>query len=143
MGAVTVNDIIITPLTRVEVVGGDVLHGMRRFDPGYVDFGEAYFSLVDAGAIKAWKRHKNMTLNVVVPIGAVLFVFVDESNQVREELVGINRYVRLTVPPGIWFGFSGVYSTRSMLLNIADIPHDPKEVDRKSVDYFNYKWKFT
>ena len=32
-------------------------------------FEEAYFSLIDKDAVKAWKRHKTMTLNLVVPLG--------------------------------------------------------------------------
>ena len=141
MGAVSVNDILITQLKRIQVAGGDVLHGMKCSDPGYVDFGEAYFSIVEGGFIKAWKRHLRMTLNIVVPFGSVLFAFVDKEGRVREEVIGENRYVRLTVPPGIWFGFQGLHSPYSALLNIADISHDPLESERKSVGEINYSWK--
>lgn len=141
MGAVTVSDIMVTPLTRVQVAGGDVLHAMKRSDPGYTDFGEAYFSFVEAGAIKAWKRHLRMTLNLVVPVGKVRFVFLDDSGHVREEQVGKDRYVRLSVPPGIWFGFQGLAALESLLLNVADIVHDPAEVERKALDGFAYAWK--
>jgi len=141
MGKVSVNQILISPLKRIEVPGGDVLHGMRCSDRGYAGFGEAYFSIVEAGFIKAWKRHLRMTLNIVVPFGSVLFAFIDEQGKIREEVIGENRYVRLTVPPGIWFGFKGLYSPNSSLMNIADIPHDPIEVERKTIDEMNYNWK--
>ena len=72
MGAVSVNQILITPLKRIQVAGGDVLHGIKCSDPGYVDFGEVYFSIVEVGAIeKRRKRHLRMTLNFVVPVGTV------------------------------------------------------------------------
>jgi dTDP-4-dehydrorhamnose 3,5-epimerase len=141
MGAVSVNQILITPLNRIEVAGGDVLHGMKCSDPGYVDFGEAYFSIVAAGAIKAWKRHLRMTLNFVIPLGTVFFAFIDERGVAREEAVGEDRYVRLTVPPGIWFGFKGMGNKESMVLNIASIPHDPGEVERRLLSDFDYVWK--
>ena len=141
MGQVSVNQILITPLKRIRVSGGDVLHGMKCSDPGYVDFGEAYFSIVEAGFIKAWKRHLRMTLNIFVPVGSVLFAFLDEEGKVREEVIGENRYVRLTVPPGIWFGFKGLESPYSALINVADIPHDPLEVERKTVSEMKYNWK--
>ena len=82
-----------------------------------------------------------MTLNIVVPFGSVLFAFVDEKSKIREEVIGEMRYVRLTVPPGIWFGFKGLSSPNSILLNVADIPHDPIEVERKTIDEIKYNWK--
>ena len=141
MGSVSVSHIMVTPLQRILLVGGDVLHGIKCGDPGFVDFGEAYFSNIEAGAIKAWKRHLRMTLNLVVPIGAVRFVFVDEQGAVREEVVGTSRYVRLTVPPGIWFGFMGLIAPYSMLMNVADIPHDPAEIERKDLDEIQLDWE--
>ena len=141
MGSVSVNQILITPLKRIKVAGGDVLHGIKCSDPGYVDFGEAYFSIVEADAIKAWKRHLRMTLNLVVPLGVVFFVFIDEEGAVREEIIGGDWYVRLTIPPGIWFGFKGLSSPYSMLMNVADVPHDPTEIERKNLDEIKYNWK--
>lgn len=141
MVAVNVNQIMITPLKRIQVAGGDVLHGMKCSDPGYDDFGEAYFSMVEVGAIKAWKRHLRMTLNFVVPLGTVFFAFIDEKGLIRTELAGDERYVRLTVPPGIWFGFKGFGNKDSMVLNIASVPHDPGEVERRPRADFDYVWK--
>lgn len=136
-----VEQIMITPLRRIQVEGGDVLHGMKNSDSGYVNFGEAYFSLIEVSAVKAWKRHLQMTLNIVVPFGEIICAFLDEKGAIREELIGENRYVRLTVPPGIWFGFKGLYSPYSIMMNIADIAHDPKEIERKTMDQFKYDWK--
>lgn len=141
MGAINVDQILVTPLRRIQVEGGDVLHGMKNSDKGYVNFGEAYFSLIEVGAIKAWKRHLRMTLNIVVPSGAVIYAFVDERGTIREELVSENRYVRLTVPPGIWFGFKGLHKPYSIMMNVADIPHDPAEIERRTMDQIKYDWK--
>ena len=137
-------DILVTPLRRIDNEGGEVLHGMKQSDVGYTGFGEAYFSWVSVGAVKAWKRHTQMTMNVVVPVGQVRFVFrcvnADGIEEFRIEEIGVDRYARLTVPPGIWFGFQGLHTPQSLLLNIANIPHDPNEVERLALTDINYDW---
>ncbi len=137
-------DILLTPLSRIEAAGGDVLHAMKQGDVGYVRFGEAYFSWVSAGAVKAWKRHTRMTMNLIVPVGQVRFVFrlsnTDGADEFRVEEIGVDRYARITVPPGIWFGFQGLRTPQSLVLNIASIPHDPNEVERLTLSDINYAW---
>ena len=108
MGTMSLGDILITPLARIPTMGGDVLHAMKQSDAGFAGFGEAYFSWVTAGAAKAWKCHTRMTMNVVVPVGHVRFVFHSNGDKFRVEEIGVDRYARLTVPPGIWFGFQGL-----------------------------------
>lgn len=135
------DDIIITPLNRITTVGGDVLHAMKQTDASYVGFGEAYFSWVSAGSVKAWKRHTRMTMNLVVPIGQVKFVFsLKGHDEFRVFEIGEDFYARISVPPGIWFGFQGLREPQSLLLNIASIPHDPDEVERLALNKFKYEW---
>lgn len=141
MGAVTVAGIVVTPLKRVPTPGGDVLHALKRTDDGFRAFGEAYFSIANHGVVKAWKKHRSMTLNLVVPIGRVRFVFIaDQDPTPRVEIIGESSYARLTVPPGLWFGFQGLAQPSSLVLNVADITHDPDEVDRQPIDAFDYRW---
>ena len=142
MGGMSLEDVIITPLARITTAGGDVLHALKRNDSGYSDFGEAYFSWVKAGSVKAWKRHTRMTMNIVVPVGQVRFVFrLDGARKFRIEEIGVDRYVRITVPPGTWFGFQGRTAPQSLVLNIANIPHDPNEVERLALSEIKYDWK--
>jgi dTDP-4-dehydrorhamnose 3,5-epimerase len=137
-------DILLAPLLRIETLGGDVLHAMKQSDLGYAGFGEAYFSWVSGGAVKAWKRHTRMTMNVVVPVGEVRFVFrlvnSDGADEFRVEEIGDGNYARITVPPGIWFGFQGLNTPQSLVLNIASTPHDPNEVERLGMSDINYAW---
>lgn len=141
MGPISLGDILLTPLARIPALGGDVLHVMKKNDAGYAGFGEAYFSWVAVGATKAWKRHTQMTMNVVVPVGQVRFVFhLVGSEEFRVEEIGVDRYVRLTVPPGIWFGFQGLAEPQSLVLNIPNIPHDPKEVEHLALSDIKYEW---
>lgn len=134
---------ILTELKKIKVEGGDVLHGLKKSESSYVNFGEAYFSIINEGCIKAWKKHNKMTLNLVVPIGTIKFAFlIDPVNGVfQTEEIGENRYMRITIPPGIWFGFKGIGSGSNLLMNIADIEHDPEEVDRRENLDIIYNWK--
>ena len=142
MGVVSLTDILVTPLRRIPNIGGDVMHALKDSDDGFNGFGEVYFSWVEQGAIKAWKYHQHMTLNLVVPLGEISFVFhiKDQENCFRTENIGEEQYIRLTVPPGIWFGFQGRGSGQSLLMNLADMAHDPDEVLRKLASEFNYNW---
>ena len=139
-----IKDVLITKLDVIDTPGGNVMHAMKESSIGYSGFGEAYFSQVFKGAVKAWKRHKKMTLNLIVPEGEVRFVLFDDreilSTQFQEIIISKNNYCRLTIPPMIWMGFQGLSNGDSMLLNIADIEHDPNEVDRKEIEKINYNW---
>ena len=139
-----IKDVITTYLDVIDTPGGNVIHGMRKTSSGYAGFGEAYFSKVDKDAIKAWKRHQKMTLNLVVPIGKIKFVLFDDREKLKtnfqEIIISNSNFCRLTVPPMIWVGFQGLSSEESMLLNIANLEHDPCEVDRLEIDKINYDW---
>ena len=50
-----IKDVIINPLKIIDSEDGRVLHGIKRVDLGYKDFGEAYFSEIKSKKIKAWK----------------------------------------------------------------------------------------
>jgi dTDP-4-dehydrorhamnose 3,5-epimerase len=81
-----------------------------------------------------------MFMNIVVPFGNVRFVFfTDENSGFRIEEIGEDNYARLTVPPGIWFGFQSL-EPKSLVMNISSILHDPEEVDRLSVTKIKYNW---
>ena len=127
--------------------GGDVLHGIRRDDAGYSGFGEAYFSTIDAGAIKAWKRHREMTMNLIVPIGSIRFVIYDDrasnsSDKIFQQVVlSREKYFRLTVPPMVWMGFQGLGLEENMLLNISNTQHSANEVDRLMFNDINFDWE--
>lgn len=142
MNTVSLDDILVTPLKRIPTVGGDVMHALKKSNNGYNGFGEVYFSWVEHAAIKAWKFHQHMTLNLVVPVGEVRFVFrlTKQKDKFRSETIGAERYARLTVPPGIWFGFQGLASFPSLLVNVANMEHDPNEVLSNSTFEFPLDW---
>jgi len=131
--------IIIKPLKKFELVEGDVLHALKASEEEFNGFKEAYFSTIKTNKIKAWKRHLNMTMNLVVPIGRIKFNFYDEKkNLLKNIIIGEDNYSRITVPPNIWFGFKGLSSHTSYILNISDVSHDASEVERKPLSFLNF-----
>ena len=119
---------------------------MKCDSKGYAGFGEAYFSTVESGAVKAWKRHRQMVLNLIVPIGSIRFVIYDTRKNstscdvFQEFILSKENYYRLTVPSMLWVGFQGVDEGASIVLNIANILHNPHEVERKELFEIKYDW---
>lgn len=132
-------EIIIKPLKKFNLEEGDVLHALKSTDKEFSGFGEAYFSSIKTQKIKAWKRHLKMTMNLVVPVGNVQFNFYDDQKDILiNTIIGEKNYSRITVPPMIWFGFKGLSSSTSYILNISDINHDPLEVERQPLSFLNF-----
>ena len=141
-----INGLILTPMRIIDVTGGSVLRVMNTHEESCVGFGEAYFSTVEYNTIRGWKMHKEMTLNLVVPMGSIRFVVYDGRNSsstfgnFQEFILSRSNYNRLTIPPGVWVGFQGVGVEDNILLNIANIPHDDNEVDHVPLEEFDYNW---
>ena len=120
---------------------GKVMHALKRSESSFDEFGEIYFSKIEYNSVKAWKKHKNMIMNLVVPVGSVKFVFYNEQNKDFEEItLGPNNYSRITVLPNIWFGFQGLFKGNNLVMNLSNIEHDPSEVRRKELSEIDYKW---
>ena len=142
-----IEDIIVTPLKKIDHPQGNIYHAMKKSDPGFDGFGEAYFSTIRQCEIKAWKKHMLMTLNLVVPIGEIKFVVYDcrEGSKTKDEIFEIvlspDNYKRLTIPPNLWMGFQGLGEGLNLLLNIANIEHNPDETKKKDVFAFKYNWE--
>jgi dTDP-4-dehydrorhamnose 3,5-epimerase len=151
MGTV-IDGVLITPLREIDNPKGNILHVIKRDDPGYIEFGEVYFSTIRYGLIKAWKRHTRMTLNLVCPVGAVYFVLYDDrpfsatlDNFQEVVLSREKNYARLTIPPDVWMGFEGIAKGESLILNFSNIKHDPNEQENVSIEdsHIKFDWEKT
>jgi dTDP-4-dehydrorhamnose 3,5-epimerase len=131
--------VLYTPLRRIQTSQGEVRHALKVTDQGFAGFGEVYFSEVIGGKIKGWKRHRRMTMNLVVVIGTVRFTLHDGADLRRHYVMSAEddaRYGRLTVPPGLWMAFQGIGSCCNLLMNCASCEHDPEEAETRSLDSF-------
>lgn len=145
--SVNIDGVWVTELGQYNDTRGAVLHMLRSDVPEFTSFGECYFSEVLPGAIKAWKLHSRQTQNLAVPVGRIRLVIYDDRANSRTrgnlmilELGRPDAYVRLRIPPELWYGFMCISSVPALLVNCADLPHDPLEskslrIDDSSIPY--------
>lgn len=141
-----IEGIEIFPLAVIETEKGSVRHILKKSSIGFDDFGEAYFSEICQGAIKGWKKHKKMVMNLFIAEGEVNFVFFDDRQNSKtlgsffSVTLSLEKYCRIRVPAGVWMAFQGVGNKTNRILNIASIEHDPNEVEQSPIDVFPYEW---
>jgi dTDP-4-dehydrorhamnose 3,5-epimerase len=143
-----IEGILITKRDQISDDRGKIMHMVRNDDKIFKKFGEIYFSCIYPHKIKAWHMHKKMTLNYALVYGEIKLVLYDDRKssstykKTQEIILSKENYCLVTVPPLIWNGFKSLSSENSILANCSDIPHDPKEIERKSFDDLNipYQW---
>lgn len=143
-----IDGLILTDLRQFIDDRGSVLHMMRCDAPEFMGFGEAYFSEIFPGAVKAWKRHRAQTQNIAVPVGRVRVVIYDDRDGATRGQVQVfelgrpDAYIRLRIPPGLWYGFACQSDQAALLANCADVPHDPGDSEHRPSDdpEIPYRW---
>ena len=140
--------LIISKLNKIYNPKGDILHALKKSESSFNNFGEAYFSFVKYNQIKGWKKHTKMTMNLIVPVGEVKFALYDDRNKkfepnIKEVSIGQSNYKRLTIPPNIYVSFKGISKNINLILNIADMEHDPNESINIDLSDIDYEWKTT
>ena len=125
----------------IPTLGGPVLHMLRADNPLFTTFGEMYFSELEPGAVKGWKRHREQSQTFAVPAGRVAFVVYDGRERsptfgaLERFILGRpDQYRLLHVPPGLWYAFAGESACPALVANLADIPHSPEESDHLPLD---------
>lgn len=147
-----IDGVIVTLLREIADARGSVRHVLRR--PNIArDVGEIYFSSVGYGVVKAWHLHSRMTLRYVVAYGRILLGLYDTragsptEGQVASLWLSDTGadYKIVTIPPGIWNGFRADpdgLGEAAVLLNCADMVHDPTEIVRANPRTFlpDFPW---
>ncbi len=146
----SIEGLIIIPRQTFGDDRGSVFHLLRNDSEYFEKFGEVYISTVRPGVVKAWKKHLKMTQSLVVPFGQVRFACFDNRpnsktfRQIVTIEMGQDPYGMLRIPPGIWYGFQGVSRDyESVIVNCADMVHDPSEVVRLDLTSTEipYRWE--
>jgi len=140
--------VAIRPLTVIADERGAVLHMLRADAPHFEQFGEVYFSVVNPGAVKAWRRHRSAVMNLAVPVGDVVVAIYDDRGDSPARGVamdiptGQSDYCLITIPAGVWSGFMCIGVEPAIVANCATLPHDPAEIDRRPADdpAIPYRW---
>jgi dTDP-4-dehydrorhamnose 3,5-epimerase len=71
---------------------------------------------------------------------------IESSTKGLVQVVELGRpdaYIRVTIPPGIWYAFSCISSEKGLLVNCADIPHQSSESETMPLEQSSipYKWQ--
>lgn len=129
-----ISGVLINTLSIFSDDRGAVLHMIRSDSNGYNKFGEVYFSEVLPKSIKAWKKHRLQTQNFSVPVGMIKLVIYDDrefsTTKGNIQTIYLGRpdnYVRVTIPPNLWYGFTSIGDEKSLVVNCADYSHDRNE----------------
>ena len=146
MDKVNIDGVILTPLNIIKNSKGNILQGMKKSDPGFINFGEAYFSSIEHGQTKGWNQHTSLTMNLIVPSGEVAFIIFDNrtnsktNNSFFKTIISPKSYNRLTVPPNLWVAFHGVGKQNNIILNIASAEHDSQEIKKLDLNEIQFDW---
>ena len=132
--------IILTPLKKIYHPKGEILKAITKSDTVFSEFGEAYFSVINQGDIKGWKKHTKMISNLIVVTGEIEFVF---HNEITKEFfntkISQDNYKRLTIKPGLLMAFRGI-KKNNILFNLSNIEHDPNETTNIDLNEIDYRW---
>lgn len=126
--------VLIKPLKVFSDERGKVMHMLGSDDPLFKQFGEVYFSIVNPGIIKGWKKHSKMTQHFAVPIGNIKLVLYDDrensstKGEIQEIFIGIENYQLVRIPPLICYSFKAIGNEFALIANCTDLSHDPNEV---------------
>ncbi len=144
-----IDGVVLQELRIIPADGGPVLHMLRADSPLFHTFGELYFSEVEPGRIKAWKRHTVQTQHFAVPVGRLKIVLYDgrpdspTAGMIMEAELGRPDYYHLLrIPPYVWYGFTALGKSPALICNCTDVPHDPLEGERLPQDTptISYHW---
>ena len=122
----------INKLKKFDDERGSVLHGMKFNDEDSFGIKEVYFSTVNYGFYKGWKKHQKMVLNLIVIEGQVLFYLADnEFKEFKEIIICKNDLKRITIMPNQWVSFTSLTNPSSKIMNIANLTNKEDITDNK------------
>lgn len=145
MDKINIDGVNLTTLEIITKKQGSIFHGLKKSDYDFKRFGEAYFSTVEKNFIKGWNKHKKMTINLLVCFGKVKFVVYDDRDDSKSKgsffscILSPTSYMRLNISEGLWFAFKGI-SDYNIILNIASLEHNPKELEKLPIQRIKYNW---
>ena len=145
MDKITIDGVNLTTLEIITNKQGSIFQGLKKSDSDFERFGEAYFSTVEKNFIKGWNKHKKMTINLLVCFGKVKFVVYDDRDYSKSKgsffscVLSPASYMRLKISKGLWFAFKGI-SDYNIILNIASLEHNPKELEKLPIQRIKYNW---
>lgn len=123
------------PLKVIPDERGYLMEILRRDDPIFQEFGQAYLTVVYPGVVKGWHWHKVQTDYFCVVKGMAKVVLYDRRDgsptkgEVNEFFLGEKNPIVLVIPSGVLHGMKGVGTEAALLLNIPTEPYSYSDPD--------------
>ncbi len=122
---------------------GKLMEVLRRDDPFYTEFGQAYVTTARPGIVKAWHYHKVQDDNIALLAGKIRFGLFDarEDSRTRGESMDLvveeEAPVLIHIPKGVYHGFKCVGVAEAMVMNVPTEPYNHESPDEFRVDPFD------
>lgn len=114
---------------------GQVIKMINRKDKFFKKFGEIYFSTILPGKIKAWRKHKKNTCNLMLLKGNVVIKLIKNNKIITIKLTERKKKL-LRINSNIWFGIKNIGKVEGIIVNLIDNIHNDNEVERLKTNYF-------
>ena len=134
------NEIKIKNLPVINNKKGDILKGFLKSEDEAIEVNEVYFTEINPSEIKAWKRHKTMTCNLIVLRGKVKIVIQKKDKSFLTQILSKENYKMITIPPNFWFGFQCLTQETGLLVNISNEEHNDDEVEQADINDLMFNW---
>lgn len=116
---------------------GRLFEVLRRDEPLFSAFGQAYVTTTMPGVVKAWHRHRLQTDHFCCLVGMIKLVLLDDrpgspsEGRVEQVWLGEHKPRLVVVPPGVWHGWTCTSDREAMILNLASEPYDHTAPDEE------------
>jgi len=134
------DEIKIKNLSVINNEKGDILKGFLKSENKAIDVNEVYFTEINPYEIKAWKKHKTMTCNLIAVRGKIKIVIQKKDKNYLTEILSKDNYKMITIPPNFWFGFQCLSEEIGLLVNISNEEHNDDEAEQIDINELMFDW---
>jgi dTDP-4-dehydrorhamnose 3,5-epimerase len=119
---------------------GRLVELFRSDDEGALGFGQVHVTTLFPGVVKAWHRHRRRRDVFAVVAGMVRLGLFDDrpdsrtSGELNQFFLGVHNPLRVSVPPGVWFGMKGLGTEEALVVVLTNSPYDERDPDEDRLD---------
>ncbi len=138
-------------LTVIPDERGRLMEMLRRDDPMFIKFGQAYLTVAYPGVVKGWHYHKVQIDHFVVVKGMMKIVLYDPREGsptrgvVNEFFMGEHNPCLLQIPALVYHGFKCISEQEALVVNLPTEVYDHKNPDEFRVHPHDndipYRWE--
>jgi dTDP-4-dehydrorhamnose 3,5-epimerase len=150
MGNIMIDGLNIMPLKVITDERGKIMKMADSNSALFEKFGEIYFSFINPGIIKGWKKHQAAIQLFSVPIGTIKFVIYDDrpdsptKNELQEIECGEDNYQLIKMPANVWYSWKTTSTFPAMIASLTSEPHNPTEATSAEINnnsIIPYQWQ--